>query len=166
MKSIDAIIIGSGQAGNPLALKLASADWKTILVEKSEDHLGGTCINEGCTPTKTLIGSVEIIHLIKTANKHGLSTGELNIDFKEIQKRKDEIVLESRKNLQKRLESTKKIELVYGTASFINNKTLSVATNDGKELKLNPKFTFINVGCRPTKPEIKGLDKVPYYDST
>jgi len=166
MKNIDAIIIGSGQAGNPLALKLASAGWKTVLIERSEDHLGGTCTNEGCTPTKTLIGSAEKLHHIKTANEYGLSIRELNIDFRKIQKRKNDIVIDSRKKLNKRLAKTKNLELIFGTASFLNNKTVSIDTVDKKEILLNSKSIFINVGCRPTKPEIKGLDRVPYYDST
>lgn len=167
MKNADAIIIGSGQAGNPLALKLAEAGWKTLLIEKSAEQIGGTCVNVGCTPSKTLIGSAKVAQQIRTADKHGLSTGgELYIDFQQTQKRKNDLVLTSREGWEERFNKAKNIELVFGTASFIDSKTISIKTPEGKKESISAKHIFINSGSRPMIPDIAGLDEVTYYDST
>ena len=89
MKKVDAIIIGSGQAAKPLSQKLSDAGWKTIMIEKSQAELGGSCLNVGCTPTKTLIASAKAMHAIKTGEIHGISISNLKLDFGITQKRKD-----------------------------------------------------------------------------
>src|SRR5690554_5155493 len=166
MKNADAIIIGSGQAGNPLALKLAEAGWRTLVIEKSAEQIGGTCVNVGCTPSKTLIGSAKVAQQIRTADKHGLSTGELYIDFQQTQKRKNDLVLTSREGWEERFNKAKNIELAFGTASFIDSKTISIETPEGKKESISAKHIFIDSGSRPMIPEITGLDEVTYYDST
>ena len=166
MKKVDAIIIGSGQAGNPLAMSLAHSGMKVILIEKSEMHLGGTCLNDGCTPSKTLIASAKVAHIINTSDKHGISTEQMNIDFAATQKRKDKIVLDSRKGLINRLEETKNLEVLIGTASFSDSKVIKVTLKNGKTQDYTAEYIFINAGCRPMIPEIEGLENVKYYDST
>ena len=166
MKKVDAIIIGSGQAGNPLAMSLAYSGMKVVLIEKSEHHLGGTCLNDGCTPSKTLIGSAKVAHTIRTSEKHGLTTSNLNIDFATTQKRKKEIVLNSRKGLQKRLSETKNLEIIFGVGSFIEPKVIQIEDKNGKTSQITADYIFINAGCRPSIPRIDGLQDVTYYDST
>ena len=166
MKKVDAIIIGSGQAGNPLAMSLAYSGMKVILIEKHQLHIGGTCLNDGCTPSKTLIASAKVAHIIKTSDKHGITTEKMNIDFATTQKRKDKIVLDSRKGLIKRLEETKNLEVIIGTASFSDAKIITVTDKNGKTQEYTAENIFINAGCRPMIPEIEGLEKVKYYDST
>ena len=166
MKKVDAIIIGSGQAGNPLAMSLAYSGMKTILIEKHQLHIGGTCLNDGCTPSKTLIASAKVAHIINTSEKHGISTEQMSIDFASTQKRKDKIVLDSRKGLIKRLEETKNLEVLIGTASFSDSKVIKVTLKNGKTHDYTAEYIFINAGCRPMIPEIEGLENVKYYDST
>ncbi|WP_318641256.1 mercuric reductase [Flavobacterium ardleyense] len=166
MKKVDAIIIGSGQAGNPLAMSLAYSGMKVILIEKHQLHIGGTCLNDGCTPSKTLIASAKVAHIINTSEKHGITTEKMNIDFATTQKRKDKIVLDSRKGLIKRLEETKNLEVIIGTASFSDAKIITVTDKNGKTQEYTAENIFINAGCRPMIPEIEGLENVKYYDST
>ena len=166
MKKVDAIIIGSGQAGNPLAMSLAYSGMKVILIEKHPLHIGGTCLNDGCTPSKTLIASAKVAHIINTSEKHGITTDQMNVDFATTQKRKDKIVLDSRKGLIKRLEETKNLEVIIGTASFSDAKIITVTDKNGKTQEYTAENLFINAGCRPMIPEIEGLEKVKYYDST
>lgn len=162
----DAIIIGSGQAGNPLALKLSGAGWKTVLIEKSEEMLGGVCVNVGCTPSKTLIASAKVMHKIKTAGKHGISVPEVKIDFESTQKRKEKIVEDSRKGVKKNLGQAENLELIFGTASFNGEKTISVQKENGETLEFTAPHIFINAGCRPATLTIDGLNDVKWYDST
>lgn len=166
MKKVDVIIIGSGQAGNPLAMSLAHSGMSVVLVEKSENHLGGTCLNDGCTPSKTLIASAKVAHAINTSEKHGLSTSNLKIDFTATQKRKQKIVLDSRNGLQKRLLETKNLELVYGIGSFVVQKVIEIVDKNGDTQKMTAHYIFINAGCRPHIPNIPGLEGVTYFDST
>lgn len=161
----DAIIIGSGQAGNPLALKLSGAGWKTVLIEKSEDMLGGVCVNVGCTPSKTLIASAKVMHRIKTSGKHGISAPEL-IDFEITQDRKNKIVEDSRKGVKKNLSEAENLELIFGTASFSGEKTISVQKENGETLEFTAPYIFINAGCRPARLKTDGLDDVKWYNST
>lgn len=162
----DAIIIGSGQAAKPLSLKLSDAGWKTVMIEKSEAELGGACLNVGCTPTKTLIASAKAMHAIKTAEKHGISVGNVELDFKITQKRKDKIVDDSKEGLIKRTENAENLELIYGTASFKQEKVVIVKKENGEEQEFTAPYIFIDAGTRPSFPKIKGLDKVKWYDST
>lgn len=166
IKTVDAIIIGSGQAGNPLAMSLAYSGMKVILIEKHQLHIGGTCLNDGCTPSKTLIASAKVAHIINTSEKHGITTDQMNIDFATTQKRKDKIVLDSRKGLIKRLEETKNLEVIIGTASFSDAKIITVTDKNGKTQEYTAENIFINAGCRPMIPEIEGLENVKFYDST
>ena len=162
----DAIIIGSGQAGNPLALKLSGAGWKTVLIEKSEEMLGGVCVNVGCTPSKTLIASAKVMHTIKASAGHGIAVSDVSIDFENTQQRKDKIVKASRTGLKKALGEAENLDLILGTASFSGEKTVSVQSENGKTLEFTAPYIFINAGCRPASLEINGLSNVKWYNST
>lgn len=162
----DAILIGSGQANVPFAKKLSDAGWKIVMIEKSEEKLGGVCLNVGCTPTKTLIASAKVMHDIKVAGKHGISVSNLKLNFKKTQKRKQNIVGEGKSGIIKRMNALKNLELVYGMASFIDEKSVVVKMKNGKEEKYSAPYIFIDAGARPAVPKINGLDKIKWYDST
>lgn len=162
----DAIIIGSGQAAKPLSIKLSEAGWKTVMIEKSETDLGGACLNVGCTPTKTLIASAKVMHALQAAGKHGISVSDLKIDFDSTQKRKDKIITDSKEGLLERTSKAENLDLVYGTASFQSEKTVTVKKEDGSTEEFTAPYIFIDAGSRPAVPEIDGLEQVKWYDST
>src|ERR1700730_14604513 len=159
-----AIVIGSGQGGTPLCLALAQAGLRTALVERS--HIGGTCINEGCTPTKTMIASGRVAYLARRGKDYGVQTGEIRINVQRIRQRKRDIVDSFRNGSQKRLEKTSNLDLIFGEASFTEPKTLSVRMRDGAQRILSAHSIFINAGARPSVPNLEGLKSVPYLDST
>ncbi|WP_316838627.1 dihydrolipoyl dehydrogenase [Pedobacter gandavensis] len=164
MKHYDAIIIGAGQAGIPLAKKLAEAGKKTAIIEQS--MVGGTCINNGCTPTKTMIASAHAAHRARMAAKLGIEIGSLKVDFKKIKKRKDEIVESFRNGAEKGLKSIKGLDLIHGSATFSGLKELTVKTADGKELLLSAEWIFINTGAKPRIPELPGLTATNHLTSS
>src|SRR6187431_1051405 len=95
--SYDAIVIGSGQAAPSLAVRMAEAGWKTVLVER--EHLGGTCVNDGCIPTKTLVASARTAHVARRAADYGVSAGPVTVDMQAVKARKDAVVGQSIENL-------------------------------------------------------------------
>src|ERR1700761_2591554 len=105
MKTYDAIVIGSGQAGGPLAKKLALAGKKVALIEKR--YVGGTCVNDGCTPTKTWVASAKAAYMASKSKDLGVNVKSFKVDMKQIKKRKDDIVMKSRNGSQSGLEKTK-----------------------------------------------------------
>src|ERR1700674_1364572 len=128
----DAVIIGSGQAGTPLCMALAGAGLRTALIERK--HVGGTCVNEGCTPTKTMVASARVAHLARRGADYGVHTGELKIDLARVRERKRAIVDSFRNGSQSRIEKTRNLELLFGDAEFIGPKTIRVRKKDGGEL--------------------------------
>ena len=163
MKTYDAIVIGSGQAGTPLAKKLAKAGKKTALIEKR--YVGGTCVNDGCTPTKTLIASARVAFMAKRKDL-GVEVSSYKVDFPAIMQRKETIVVKSRKGGQKGLEETENLDLIFGDASFTGKKTLSVQLNEGGEEEITADLIFIDTGAKTAIPNIEGLDSVSYLTST
>jgi len=163
MKTYDAIIIGSGQAGTPLAKKLAKAGKKTAIIEKR--YVGGTCVNDGCTPTKALVASARMAYMA-TRKDLGVEVNDYKIDFLAIMQRKDALVKKSRNGGQKGLEETENLDLIFGDASFIGKKTLNVKLNAGGEEEMTAELIFIDTGAKTTIPEINGLKTVPYLTST
>src|ERR1700756_861363 len=131
-KSFDAIVIGSGQGGTPLCRVLAEAGMRTALVERL--HVGGTCINEGCTPTKTMVASARVAYLARRGADYGVHTGELRIDLAKVRERKRAIVERFRSGSQSRIEKTKSLELIFGEAEFTAPKTIVVRKKDGGQL--------------------------------
>jgi pyruvate/2-oxoglutarate dehydrogenase complex dihydrolipoamide dehydrogenase (E3) component len=117
-EKFNAIIIGTGQAGKPLALALAEKGWKTAVIESK--YVGGSCINYGCTPTKSLIASAKAAYMAQNGGVFGVKTGSVKIDFKKVIARKNKIVRDFRKGSESSLLKNKNIELIYGTASFIS----------------------------------------------
>lgn len=164
MKKYDAIIIGSGQAGTPLAKKLAKAGWKTAIIEKR--FVGGTCVNDGCTPSKTMAGAARMAYMAGRAQEFGIPSDPSQIDLETVVDRKNSVVSRSREGLLKSLTETPGLDLLTGTATFSGHKTVSVTYTDGSADELSAEHIFINTGTRPRIPSIPGLDNVPYLTST
>lgn len=164
MQHYDAIIIGAGQAGVPLAKKLAEAGKKTALIEKR--YVGGTCINDGCTPTKAMVASARAVYQAKNALALGVETGNIKVDFKKIMKRKDDIVNSFRSSSEKGISKTKGLKLIFGTAKFSGQKEITVSLTDGGTETLTADWIFINIGAKTALPEIEGLQDVNYLTST
>ena len=160
----DAIIIGSGQAGTPLSTALAGAGMKTALVERV--HVGGTCINEGCTPTKTMIASGRVAYLARRGADYGVHATSIAIDMVKVRERKRKIVDQFRNGNQARIEKAANLELIFGEAHFTGPKSVAVRMKTGAERELTAERVFINAGARPSRPKIDGLDSVPFFDST
>jgi len=164
MEKFDALIIGSGQAGKPLALDLGKAGLKTAIIEK--EHVGGTCVNVGCTPTKTMVASARVAYLARRGADYGVQTSSVKVDMLKVRQRKRAIVESFRNGGQSRLENTPNVTLIFGEASFTGMKTVEVKLNSGGVRQLTADKIFINTGGRPEKPPIEGLERVPYLDST
>jgi dihydrolipoamide dehydrogenase len=165
MKEYDCIVIGSGQAGTPLAKKLALAGKKTLLVEKR--FIGGTCVNDGCTPTKTMVASARVAYLAGKCNEMGVTIKGYKVDMRQIKKHKDDIVLKSRNGGQAAVEKTKNLDLLFGDATFIDKKTISVQPEKGKAKEFKADLIFINTGAKTIIPnDIEGLDEIDYLTST
>jgi pyruvate/2-oxoglutarate dehydrogenase complex dihydrolipoamide dehydrogenase (E3) component len=170
-KHYDYVVIGAGQAGTPLAGVLSKAGRKTALIERS--HLGGCCINEGCTPTKTLIASGRVAYLAHRSGDYGVhpinaEDGRISIDMKKVRQRKRDIVTSFRGGTEVRTQSAG-VDILMGEGSFKNSKTLLVKAADGTETTISADSFIINTGERPVKPLIAGLDSVPEFlvlDST
>jgi pyruvate/2-oxoglutarate dehydrogenase complex dihydrolipoamide dehydrogenase (E3) component len=164
MKTYDAIVIGSGQAGTPLAKKLALAGKKTALIEKR--YIGGTCVNDGCTPTKTMVASAKMAYLAANSDGLGVHIKGFSADMPAIKKRKDGVVTMFRGGSQKGLEATKGLDIIFGEAAFTGTKTISVKLNDGGTQDLRAELIFINAGTRTAIPDIPGLNNIDYLTST
>src|SRR5204862_1976970 len=117
----DAIVIGAGQAGGPLATALARSGKRTALIER--EHVGGTCVNEGCTPTKTMVASARVAYLARRGADYGVQTGPISVDMKVVRQRKRDIVTSFRGGSQRRIENTEGLDLLMGEARFISSKT-------------------------------------------
>jgi pyruvate/2-oxoglutarate dehydrogenase complex dihydrolipoamide dehydrogenase (E3) component len=159
----DDIVIGAGQAGVPLATTLAKAGRKTALVER--EHVGGTCINEGCTPTKTMVASAKVAYFDRRSADYGVSDGQVAVDMVAVRQRKRDIVKSFRSGGERRLQGAG-VELIMSEARFIGPKELEVNLNGGETVRLSAENIFINVGARPANPPIEGLDSIPALNST
>ena len=162
-EQFDSIVIGSGQGGNPLAQALAGAGQRTALIER--EHVGGTCINDGCTPTKTMIASGRVAYLARRGADYGVHTGSISIDMARVRQRKRDIVESFRGGSEKRIRETKNLELIFGEASFTGAKTVRVRLRDGGERILTTQRIFINVGARSSRPKLDGIEQVPFLDN-
>lgn len=160
----DVIIIGTGQAGKPLSLELAGAGWNTAIIER--EHVGGTCINVGCTPTKTMVASARVAYLARRGVDYGVHPNGVRVDMAKVRERKQAIVESFRGGSQRRLENTENLTLLMGEASFTGPKTVAVALKSGGTRHLIADTIFLNTGGRPEKPAIPGLDECATLDST
>ena len=153
--SYDAIVIGGGQAGPFLAVRLAKAGLRTVLVER--EHLGGTCVNDGCIPTKTLVASARTAHVVRRAGEYGVRIdGAMRVDMQAVKARKDGVVAQSIDGLAKWIASTENLTLVWGHARFAGPHAVEV---DGTTLEADK--IFINVGGRAVLPTWDGIASVP-----
>ncbi|OJJ69882.1 hypothetical protein ASPBRDRAFT_56657 [Aspergillus brasiliensis CBS 101740] len=167
----DTIIIGSGQGGTPLARALALANHKTALIER--EHIGGCCVNEGCTPTKTMIASGRVAYLARRGGEYGVhvpkvsgsyegnGNNEVVIDMKKVRQRKRDIVESFRTGGEKRLRDAG-VDVIIGEASFVDAKTMVVMDGrEGRERVVKGEKIVINTGCRPGRVVLDGLERVP-----
>lgn len=182
IKRFDAVVIGSGQSGTPLASALAQSGKRTALIERA--HVGGTCVNEGCTPTKTMIASGRVAHLAKRAAEYGvwdIPSGNLEqghrvyhskedgdwekinvaVEMEKVRQRKRDIVNSFRSGSESRVSKQESLELITGDAAFKDAHTLTVQLNseDG-DVEVQAETFFIDVGERPSRPALPGLDNV------
>lgn len=162
MEHCDAIVIGSGQAGTPLSVAFAEAGRKTILVESQ--HVGGTCVNEGCTPTKTMVASARVAYLARRGGDYGVQGCSVNVDMMKVRDRKRAIVQSFRGGSEVHMKETANLELVMGTAGFADPHTVEVQQKGGTRT-LSADLIFINTGTRAARPVLEGLEAVPYLDN-
>jgi len=164
-EQFDAIVIGSGQGANPLAKALAGAGRHTAIIEST--HVGGTCINEGCSPTKTMVASARVAYLARRGADYGVqTTGPIGIDMLKVRARKQAIVDDFRSGGERGIAATEGLELMRGVASFSGPHQISVTLTTGGARTLTADLIILNTGCRPSIPSITGLDSVPYLTST
>ena len=158
-EQFDVIIIGAGQAGPALAARCGKQGLKTALIERGE--LGGTCVNNGCVPTKTLIASARVAAQMRRAAEFGVMIdGASRVDMPTVKARKDTIVEASRSGLGKWMESAKNVTVIKGQAKFSGPRAISV---NGRYL--HAEKIFLNVGGRPSTPALDGLEKVPHLNN-
>src|SRR5712691_1229324 len=157
MATYDAIVIGSAQGGHPPSQDLADIGWNVALIERAQ--IGGTCINTGCTPTKTMVASAQVAHYVRHSGKWGIHTGDMRVDMREVVERKNRNVNDWRTGQENKIsERAEHLRLYRGHARFIAPHKLSV---NGEELESDR--IFINTGTRPVAPGIRGLEQTPYF---
>lgn len=155
----DVVVIGSGQSGNPVARAFAQAGRKTAVIESTA--LGGTCVNVGCTPTKTMIASGRAAYLARRAQEYGVRTGDesVGIDMARVRQRKQAIVEQWNSGSAKGLESAG-VDVIMGKASFVSDRKVKIKLQDGGDRHVSAGTIFLNVGERPSRPYIPGLDGI------
>ena len=158
-KHFDAIIIGTGQAGPPLAARFASAGKTVAIIERHK--FGGTCVNTGCTPTKTLVASAYAIHVARRGAEYGFDTGDLRVDIKRVKARKDAASETSSKGVEEWLRGMTNCTVIEGHARFQSSNT--VVVNDQV---LEADKIYVNVGARASVPEMQGMHDVPFLNNS
>src|SRR5689334_21645204 len=159
----DAVVIGSGQGGTPLCQALANAGMRTAIVERK--HVGGTCINEGCTPTKTMVASGRVAYLARRGADYGVHMGSITVDLKKVRQRKRDIVESFRSGGEGRIRKAENLELIFGEGSFSAAKKLVVKMKDGGQRELSADQIFINAGTRASRPKLEGLENIHSLDN-
>ena len=161
----DAIIIGAGQAAVPLGPELANAGRRTLTIERK--YAGGTCINDGCTPTKTMVASGRIAYLARRAAEYGINIGSVSVDMRKVRLRMRKMVRSFRGSTERRITRAAGSELLYGEARFTGPKAVEVRPKDGGPARqLTADLIFINTGARPALPPLPGVERVPVLNST
>jgi pyruvate/2-oxoglutarate dehydrogenase complex dihydrolipoamide dehydrogenase (E3) component len=160
MEPFDAIVIGTGQAGPSLAVRLANAGRKVAILERA--RFGGTCVNTGCIPTKAMVASARAAWTARNAAQFGVQIGgELRVDMKRVKERKDQISGDANAGVTKWLETTPGVTVIRGQGRFSGPRTVRVG-----ERELTAGQVFINVGGRAIRPPLPGLDAVPYWTNS
>jgi pyruvate/2-oxoglutarate dehydrogenase complex dihydrolipoamide dehydrogenase (E3) component len=162
-ESVDDIVVGAGQGGVPLARALAGVGRRVVLVER--EHVGGTCINVGCTPTKTMVASARAAHMARRASTYGVHTGPVRVDMETVRGRKRDIVESWRGGSEKRVADTEGLRLIRGHARFTGPREMVVGTADSS-VRLAAERVFLDTGSRPADPKVPGLDGPGVLDST
>lgn len=157
-EEFDAIVVGAGQAGPALAARCSREGLRTAIIER--DHFGGTCVNVGCVPTKTLVASARAIHFARRGGEFGFAVDGLHVDMARVKARKDHLVQASRQGVEAWMRGLKNTEVIVGDASFVAPLTLRV----GERLLSAPKI-FLNLGGRALQPELTGVHEVPTLDN-
>ncbi|MGE3191458.1 MAG: FAD-dependent oxidoreductase, partial [Vicinamibacterales bacterium] len=156
MKHYDAIVIGTGQAGPSLAARLANAGRRVAVIERG--RFGGTCVNTGCIPTKTLVASARAIHMARRGDEFGFTTGgDVRVDMARVKARKDAVVRQSNEGVEKWMKTTPNLTVYEGHGRFTGPRTVEVG---GEVLEAGE--IFINVGARPVVPDMPGVGDVPF----
>src|SRR5258708_22350836 len=156
--TFDAIIIGTGQAGPSLAGRLTAAGMKVAIVERG--RFGGTCVNTGCTPTKTMVASAHAAHLARRAADFGVATGPVTVDMKQVKARRDAITGKSSQGIESWLKGMTNCTVLQGHARLVSPHEVTVGAE-----RLLAERIFINTGTRPSVPAMPGIDQVPYFTS-
>lgn len=154
----DAIVVGAGQAGPALAARCSQEGLRTAVIER--DHFGGTCVNVGCVPTKTLVASARAIHVARRGAEFGFWSGDIRADMARIKARKDAVVGDSRAGVSRWMHGLKNAEVITGQARFVAPRTVQVA-----DRILTAPRVFLNVGGRSVVPELPGVHEVPTLDN-
>jgi pyruvate/2-oxoglutarate dehydrogenase complex dihydrolipoamide dehydrogenase (E3) component len=157
----DLIIIGSGQAGNPLAAAFFAAGKLVVVIERGA--VGGTCVNVGCTPTKTMVASAEVAQLARRGKEFGVHTGEVSVDVSAVVQRKREIVAASRKSSEKQYQNGP--TLLRGVGFFTGSNEVTVRFDEGAERRLQADLIVIDTGLSPDLPKVDGIQRIPYLDN-
>lgn len=160
----EAIVIGSGQGGKPLAVEFAKAGRHTALIERS--YIGGTCINYGCTPTKTMYNSARVAYLARRAAEYGVHCSAPYVNMSEVRARKQSVVDSFRNGSLQSVLKTENLDFIEGDASFSGPHSLSIVMKDGSLRTVTGENIFINTGGRPVVPDINGLSEISFLDST
>ncbi len=168
-EQFDAVVLGSGQGGNPLAKAMAKYGWRTAVVERR--FAGGTCVNDGCTPTKTMVASAKVAELARRAAEYGVVCGAVSMNMQTVYERKQKIVLGGRSGNEKGL-NVENCELIFGEGSFaeaqpaVGKYAVDVRVNDGSERRLLSPRVFLDTGANPHVPKLDGLSETPFLNST
>ncbi|MES2426377.1 MAG: mercuric reductase [Bacteroidota bacterium] len=163
-KQYDVIVIGAGQAGLPLSKKLANTGKKVALIEKR--WIGGTCVNDGCTPTKTWVASAKAAYMAANSAPLGITIKNYKVNMAQIKKRKDDIVLHARNGGTKAAEKTPNLDVIFAEATFVDTKTIEITTKNHQKTQLKADLIFLNIGCKTFIPDIEGLGDIDYLTST
>ncbi len=158
LERFDAIVVGAGQAGPAIAARCAKEGLRTAVIERG--NFGGTCVNVGCVPTKTLVASARAIHQARRGAEFGFTSGDVHVDMARVMARKDGIVGASRSGVESWMRGLKQAEVIVGEARFLAPAMLEVAGR-----RLTAPRIFLNVGGRSVRPELPGIDDVPTLDN-
>ncbi len=157
-ETFDAIVIGAGQAGPAMAARCTKEGLRTAIIERG--YWGGTCVNVGCIPSKTLIASARAIHMARRGDEFGFSAGDIRVNMQRIKARKDAIVLKSRDGVLQWMQGLRNAEMIQGQAIFTGPRTVQVGMRT-----LTAERIFINVGGRASVPDLPGVADVPHLDN-